>query len=497
MNVNLPAPGSAYDMINEANTRRAIEQAIAQAGSGSATIVEDMIDPTDPLYGAKGDNVADDTAALNAAFVAAAAASKIVNGKSHKFKITADVNSQGCPGIIFDAVANSAGPGIYPTGNSGYTSGALIITGEPIAVYVGVYGTGNTLGGKPPLYFNNPQKAVIGSVRVYDFASSGVQIDRCFDCVFVTISVELCGTASLYALSLNDGGDTCNMSHFLRIQVEQANVLAIRISGNTLSCVFDSIHSERAVVVGSGAPTSATTWDFGGGNCTYNNIRCTAVASGTSGYVWVRGANCVYQSLRVESSLNAVFAGDNTSSITLIEANLTGANSEQSGNGGNIIFVGGNQATIAANWTGTSAHRTFIGPSAAPVSYTEGTFTPLLLFGGNATGMTYSAQSGTWTRIGNTMYFTLDFTLSAKGSSTGVAVVSGLPYTSQETSAVDTAFYASITGMSGLAMTARIDAGTTFIVLAWANADAAPSQLTNTVFANTSRLILSGSVRVV
>lgn len=68
--------------------------------------------------------------------------------------------------------------------------------------------------------------------------------------------------------------------------------------------------------------------------------------------------------------------------------------------------------------------------------YEEGTFTPALAFGGGSTGITYSSRSGTFTRIGNVVYFTFFIGLTAKGSSTGGATVGTLPYTSGSSIAV-------------------------------------------------------------
>lgn len=61
--------------------------------------------------------------------------------------------------------------------------------------------------------------------------------------------------------------------------------------------------------------------------------------------------------------------------------------------------------------------------------YEEGTWTPSLLFGGGNTGMTYATQLGRYVKVGKMVYCMLYFILSAKGSSTGAATVSGLPFT--------------------------------------------------------------------
>jgi hypothetical protein len=60
-------------------------------------------------------------------------------------------------------------------------------------------------------------------------------------------------------------------------------------------------------------------------------------------------------------------------------------------------------------------------------AYVEGTFTPAVTFGGGNTGITYTTQSGFYTRIGRMVHVELTVLLSAKGSSTGAAVITGLP----------------------------------------------------------------------
>jgi len=60
--------------------------------------------------------------------------------------------------------------------------------------------------------------------------------------------------------------------------------------------------------------------------------------------------------------------------------------------------------------------------------YEEGTWTPNLLFGGGSTGMTYTTQSGIYTKIGRICHIQVRITLSAKGSSTGSAYVTGWPF---------------------------------------------------------------------
>jgi hypothetical protein len=62
--------------------------------------------------------------------------------------------------------------------------------------------------------------------------------------------------------------------------------------------------------------------------------------------------------------------------------------------------------------------------------YEEGTFTPTILFGGASVGVTYAAgRAGQYTKIGRQVTVTAYILLTSKGSSTGAARISGLPFT--------------------------------------------------------------------
>ncbi len=77
--------------------------------------------------------------------------------------------------------------------------------------------------------------------------------------------------------------------------------------------------------------------------------------------------------------------------------------------------------------------------TAALSDYAVGTFTPGLTFGGGSTGMTFSSWSGRYIRIGNLIYVSAEIRLSAKGSSTGIAKVTGLPFVGVNDAAVGNA----------------------------------------------------------
>jgi hypothetical protein len=92
------------------------------------------------------------------------------------------------------------------------------------------------------------------------------------------------------------------------------------------------------------------------------------------------------------------------------------------------ISVGG--ATATTSGTGITFPATQSASSDANTldDYEEGTWTPTLAFGGSSTGITYVTRTGRYTKIGNYVFATGFVELSNKGSSTGDATFTGLPF---------------------------------------------------------------------
>jgi hypothetical protein len=93
------------------------------------------------------------------------------------------------------------------------------------------------------------------------------------------------------------------------------------------------------------------------------------------------------------------------------------------------IGVGG--ATAAASGAGITFPATQSASTDANTldDYEEGTWTPVVTFGGNSVGQTYSTQVGNYTKIGRQVFGQCYVNLSNKGSSTGDAYITGLPFT--------------------------------------------------------------------
>jgi hypothetical protein len=148
----------------------------------------------------------------------------------------------------------------------------------------------------------------------------------------------------------------------------------------------------------------------------------------------------------------------------------------------------------------------FVGTSATPPSvvgrslpvYETGTWTPTITFGGGSTGITYAAQEGVYTRVGNICYVSGFFTLSANGSSTGNAVIDGLPYTSKNTiSSYQSITFSRVLNMAGLQspIDGNINGNATTITLNDTGATGA-SNIDETNFTATSTIRFSGTYQI-
>jgi hypothetical protein len=101
----------------------------------------------------------------------------------------------------------------------------------------------------------------------------------------------------------------------------------------------------------------------------------------------------------------------------------------------------------------TSNGLTFNGDNAAANAlddYEEGTFTPTLAFGGTGISV-YNTRKGFYTKIGNTVNFTIFIQVQQKGAGTGAVTVSGLPFTS--INSADRKYSINVTGESLFGLT--------------------------------------------
>lgn len=163
--------------------------------------------------------------------------------------------------------------------------------------------------------------------------------------------------------------------------------------------------TEVLPIVQSGTTVKVATDDL-----TVRNIRSNA----TTGILQITGPAAA--STRVATVPNANWTAARTDAAQSFTGDQTLAT-------GNII-----QGTAAKGFNFT-ANTPASGMTSQLLNwYEEGSWTPVLTFNGNSVGITYSTQRGRYARVGRTVTVNFEISLSSKGSSTGEAWITGLPF---------------------------------------------------------------------
>ena len=129
--------------------------------------------------------------------------------------------------------------------------------------------------------------------------------------------------------------------------------------------------------------------------------------------------------------------------------------------------------------------------------YEEGTFTPALAYAtGGTTGIAYSNQVGRYTKIGRVVSIYFRIELSNKGSGSGNAYISGLPYTVANVTQYPAAYglHHDVNSGSGNSVANVLPVGQLFnndTILYWYNADSTTA-ITADYFNNNS--VVNGNV---
>ena len=130
--------------------------------------------------------------------------------------------------------------------------------------------------------------------------------------------------------------------------------------------------------------------------------------------------------------------------------------------------------------------------------YEEGTWTPVIAFGGNSVSAAYdNSVRGNYTKVGNLVTVTVRMVLTSKGSSTGSATVRGLPFTATSNAASTSG--GCIGDVAGLTfanqLLLRIGDSTTFMEVQEVTEGGSLSALTNSNFTDSTRLSWSATYR--
>ncbi|WKM78433.1 hypothetical protein Q2T69_04785 [Klebsiella oxytoca] len=225
------------------------------AASSGLSLIGGLGYVTPQMYGAiPGSSTVDNTVAMQSAINAASG--KVLDLRGGPWRVSATLDFTSLRGIITDYTGRIL---VNPVGFSALHSRKFAVTfGNPDTPFGSNRCNHFTCIGYLLVESDNRDAELsgvyikgalmsFGSIRATRFNGHGLRADAWWDSSVASISYELCGNTSLYALDLNPHGDTSNCLFIGRIQVEQAYHKQMNI--NIIRSVIGSIHSERLKIL--------------------------------------------------------------------------------------------------------------------------------------------------------------------------------------------------------------------------------------------------------
>ncbi len=268
-------------------------------------------------------------------------------------------------------------------------------------------------------------------------------------------------------------------------------------------------------------------FDAGGSGDQQVRVRNTSAGTGnSSSLVVANDANSLQFFMRAYSSTYVPASYDDLASgCVLVSQGAGGLGLNARGSTGNIFFYTGSALrgqvyhsggvcfgttpadpgadTLAASGTLSVLGGKILFPAVQVPSanvntlddYEEGTWTPVIGGSGGTSGQTYSAQAGTYIKIGSMVWASCDVTLSAKGSITGSLEIHGLPFTAANAAQAQyggAVAYWNSTSSSFVSMSSFVTLNTTIApILGTTAAATGMSGLTTSDISNTTHFIIS------
>jgi hypothetical protein len=193
-------------------------------------------------------------------------------------------------------------------------------------------------------------------------------------------------------------------------------------------------------------------------------------------------------------------AAASTRVATVPDANWTAARTDaaQSFTGDQTLATGNVVQGTAAKGFNFTANTPAAGMTSRLLNwYEEGAWTAGITFGGGSTGLILAASTGLYTRVGNIVHLSIYILFTAKGTSTGAVLITGLPFTINSATGAYSApslYFSSITFSGQVVGYGAVNTKT--IALTQTTTAGVSSALTNTNFANDTGIIMNFTYRV-
>ncbi|UPW36204.1 glycosylhydrolase [Klebsiella phage T751] len=225
------------------------------AASGAALIGGlSFVNPQ--MFGGVGSTTIDNTDAVQAAAAAAEARGCELNLIGGPWRITKTIDMTNIRRVSTDISGRFL---VDPTNfTAKHTNGYVITWGNPDTAYGTERCNHNVLVGTLLVTADNRTNSLhgifvkgallnFGAMRAVGFNGFGIRLGATWDSTFLSLSTELCGNTTDYALSVDPFGDTSNCLNIGRIQCERAYHKQMRI--NVIRSEIHNIHAERMYIL--------------------------------------------------------------------------------------------------------------------------------------------------------------------------------------------------------------------------------------------------------
>jgi len=216
------------------------------------------------------------------------------------------------------------------------------------------------------------------------------------------------------------------------------------------------------------------------------------IGSGGSAHAVATTSQAGFMSAADKSKLNGIEAGAQVNTVTSVAGKTGAVTLSKSDVGlGSVQNYGIASQAQAQAGTDNASYMTPLRTKQAIdqfVPIETGNWTPELRFGGSTAGIAYTFRGGQYTRIANVVYWTFEIMLSSKGSASGTAIITGLPFNK----GTGLSFYHNVsrtrnmTIPSGQWVTSNISSSTIYL------STNTGSIIMDTAFANDSTITASG-----
>ena len=470
-----------------------------QAGTGAVqrtveSKLQDMVSVKD--FGAVGDGVADDTAAIQASIDAGEGRTVLIPKGTYLISSTLNISVSGV-----NLIGSSLAQGVFgDTTEKGatlkWTGGAnpmitILVGGGNQAAKSGgsiqklkLDGAGiatNCLKTESAMAWRFEDLKLIGAVTAaWDMTGRepyNAGFNSNYQCCAANISIVCAGSCDgIYAGITNvqggdSGGEHPAFCDITSVHITYENGIALNVL-EADDCTFTNLGISRV----AGGTGDAIVLESGGTHG--NHFRCVNVTKtdGTDPKIWAKG-------------------GSNANYMELAGIDYNIKPTIEPGSELFYIYLGRNGVANQARalLPALALPNQDIADNFAIDWYQEGTWTPTVTFGGASVGQIYTSRQGSYQRIGNTVHATGSLVFTDKGSSTGTARLIGLPFAAASNPVNVPAVFIPMTGFAGLTATGaatllQIDAGAQTAIFRVFSGGSGVTALTDANFTNTTSI---------